>query len=99
MVIRKTNRVIRESNDFLEKLYDAENNNLWYREFPKDEYYTTLQPNYQQILRKRYQKEFKGLMSVERDISTMEKSIGEFERRLKSTLDLNEIDNIVSEKA
>lgn len=52
--IRKTHETIRESTKFLSRLYNAERNNLWYREFEKDEIYTTLKPDYRQTLKKKY---------------------------------------------
>lgn len=52
--IRKTQAIIRESTKFLSRLYNAESNNLWYRPFEKEELYTTLKPDYRQILKKKY---------------------------------------------
>ncbi len=46
MTVRRCQGVIRESKTFLGKLYDAKNNNMWYRPFAKEEIYTTLKPDY-----------------------------------------------------
>ena len=62
--------MIRESKDFLSKLYNAENNNLWYKPFEKEEYYTTLKPDYRQILKKRYQDRFKELQDTNKEIES-----------------------------
>lgn len=67
-VIKNTQKEIRESDQFLGKLYDAKNNNLWYKPFEKEEYYTTVTPDYREQLRKQYKDEFKSLRSVDKKI-------------------------------
>ena len=54
LTIRKANDSVLKSRKFLSKLYNAENNNLWYKPFEKEEYYTSLKPDYSQALRKQY---------------------------------------------
>ena len=54
LTIRKANDIVLKSRKFLSKLYNAENNNLWYKPFEKEEYYTSLKPDYSQALRKQY---------------------------------------------
>lgn len=54
VTIRKAQKAIRESNRFLSKLYNAPNNNLWYRPIETEELYTTIEPDYRQVLRKQY---------------------------------------------
>ena len=54
LTIRKANDSVLKSRKFLSKLYNAENNNLWYKPFEKEEYYTSLKPDYSQVLRKQY---------------------------------------------
>ena len=56
--ILSAQKTIRESTEFLSKLYNAPNNNLWFKPLEKEEYLTTLKPDYKQILRKRYQEKF-----------------------------------------
>ena len=59
--VRNTSAVIRESNGFLSKLYNAENNNLWYKPIESDEIYTTMKPDYRQMLKKRYGEKLKEI--------------------------------------
>ena len=40
--IRKSQSMVREISEFLSILYNAPENNLWYREEPRDEIYTTM---------------------------------------------------------
>lgn len=57
--IRRSQALIRETKNFLSKLYNAPDRNLWYKPFDGEEYYTTLKADARQILKKRYQDKFK----------------------------------------
>ena len=87
--IRKTSKVIRESTEFLSRLYNAEDNKLWYREFEQDELYTTLKPDYRQILKKKYAELMKSMRKVQTDIDLLTSAIERNKAELRKTLDVS----------
>ena len=56
---------MKDISSFLARLYNAPDNNLWYREDPKDELYTTLKPDYRKMLRSKYQAKMGELRSID----------------------------------
>ena len=68
--IRKSQSTVRETSRFLAKLYNAPDENLWYREDPKEEIYTTLKPDYRKMLRNRYQEKMRELRSVDSQLKS-----------------------------
>ena len=90
--------MIRESKDFLSRLYNAENNNLWYKPFEKDEYYTTLKPDYRQILKKRYQDRFKELQDTNREIESNNEELQKINKALDGLTSFEERNPLLEKK-
>ena len=70
--IRKSQGIVRESNQFLGKLYNAKDSNLWYRPLEDDELYVNFEPDYRQVLRKRYGEKIAQLRDVSEKASKQE---------------------------
>ena len=49
--IQNAQRTIRETTQFLSKLYNAENNNLWWKPFERENLYYTITPDSRLVLR------------------------------------------------
>lgn len=91
--------MIDKSNKFLSKLYDAENNNLWYKPYAKEEYYTTLNPEYRQVLSKQYREKFDELIGVDEQIDEVKEQISRMNSELDvMTLSLDERNSLVESK-
>ena len=68
LTIRKVQGIIRQSLNFLNKLYGAPSSNLWYKEYEKEELYTTLEPDHRQRLKRQYREKFDQLRGVSAQI-------------------------------
>jgi hypothetical protein len=90
LTVRKSQGVVRESNEFLSKLYNAENNNLWYKPYEKEEIYTTISPDYRQILRKKYGEKLKEIRQVDQKIQQQQRKANEVSTELSKTTVLDE---------
>lgn len=98
LTIRKTQKVIRESNQFLSKLYNAPNNNLWYRPIETEELYTTIEPDYRQILRKKYGEYLAKIRDVEGEIKEERANMDSITSELQSTTDLDGREPLLQKK-
>jgi len=71
LAIRRAQHQIDDANRFLRKLYDADNNNLWYRPFEKEEIYTTMKPDYRQLLKRKYGEKLKQVVKLDSQMEGM----------------------------
>ena len=77
--IRKAQSTVKEISAFLAKLYNAPDNNLWYREDPKDELYTTMKPDYRKMLRDKYQSKMRELRSIDTKLKQEQRKLSSVE--------------------
>ena len=89
-IIRKTQTTIRNASKFLSKLYNAESNNLWYKPYAKEEYYTTMKPNQIQILRKKYANKLKQLRLIDDKLLKTNDNLDKVGKQVALTFDLDE---------
>ena len=90
MVIRKTQGMIRETNEFLSKLYNANNNNLWYKTNPREEVFTTMEPDYRMVLRKQYGERLRNIRALDRKIASVEARLAKISSELSTKTELDE---------
>lgn len=57
-----------EVDVFFEKLYNAKDRNLWYREDPEEELHVTMQPDYRKAVREKYVKTIRKMGKVQEKI-------------------------------
>ena len=99
LTIRKANDSVLKSKKFLSKLYNAENNNLWYKPFEKEEYYTSLKPDYSQALRKQYGDKLNSLTQIDSEIQEIQTYVSSASRQLSNLqMSFNERDSIIQRK-
>ena len=98
LTIRNTQRTIRETNEFLSKLYNANNNNLWYKTYPDEELYTTYKPDYRQQLKKKYGEKLSQIREVNKKIEEVQRTVDEVEQDLTSKTNLVERNPILKRK-
>ena len=99
LTIRKANDSVLKSRKFLSKLYNAENNNLWYKPFEKEEYYTSLKPDYSQALRKQYGDKLNSLTQIDSEIQEIQTYVSSTSRQLSNLqMSFNERDSIIQRK-
>lgn len=99
LTIRKANDNVLKSRKFLSKLYNAENNNLWYKPFEKEEYYTSLKPDYSQSLRKQYGDKLNSLTQIDSEIQEIQTYVSSASRQLSNLqMSFNERDSIIQRK-
>lgn len=96
--IRKTQATVRDLGGFLAKLYNAPESNLWYREDPQDELYTTLKPDYRKMLRNKYQAKMKELRSTDSKVRSERRKLSSVETQLQRTLDLEKREELITTK-
>ena len=96
--VRGTSGVIRESSEFLSKLYNAEKNNLWYKPIETDEIYTTLKPDYRQTLKKRYGEKLKEIRQVNSQLQEARSERVGIERELSNAVDLDSRTPLIEKK-
>ena len=98
--IRKSQRTIRESNQFLSKLYNANAKEvgLWYKDDETEELYTTITPDYRKQLRKKYGKTLKQLKEVQSSIDQQTRRMRQVERELSTTTNLKEREEVLKRK-
>ena len=96
--IRKTQATVRDLGGFLAKLYNAPEANLWYREDPQDELYTTLKPDYRKMLRNKYQAKMKELRSTDSKVRSERRKLSSVETQLQRTLDLEKREELITTK-
>ena len=97
-IIRKTQREIRETNKFLRKLYNAESGNLWYRPIETEEIYTTIEPDYRQVLRKKYGEKLAEIREVDEEISAERSTMNSITKELQTKSNLADRDSLIQEK-
>ena len=98
LTIKKSQGVIRESNEFLAKLYNANSNNLWYKDDVRDEIYTTIEPDYRKVLKKQYQQNLATIRSLSARISEQDFKIAEINAKLSRTTNLEKRAPILAER-
>lgn len=76
--------MVKEISVFLAKLYNAPDNNLWYREDPKDELYTTLKPDYRKMLRNKYQSKMGELRSIDSQMKSEKRKLSNVESQIST---------------
>lgn len=96
--IRKAQATVRETSAFLAKLYNAPDNNLWYREDPKEELYTTLKPDYRKMLRNKYQAKMRELRSVDSQLKAETRKLSNVESQLSNQFDLEKREELLETK-
>lgn len=72
-VVKDSIRIIKDSSEFLTKLYGSDGGNLWYRDNPTDEYYTTLKPDETKWLRTQYYDGIRNLRKVQTKLDELKK--------------------------
>ena len=77
--IRKAQSTVKDISAFLSKLYNAPDNNLWYREDPMDELYTTLKPDYRKMLRSKYQSKMRELRAIDTQLKSEQRKLSNVE--------------------
>ena len=98
--IRNTQRSIRETSEFLNKLYGANDQGvgLWYKPDSTEELYTTIEPDYRKILRKRYGQTIRELKQVQEKIATQSRKIERLESKLSEVVELSARDELIEKK-
>lgn len=84
LTIKKAQSTVRETSEFLAKLYNAPENKLWYREEPKEEIYTTLKPDYRKMLRDKYQGKMRELRSTDSKLKQETRKLSNVESQLST---------------
>lgn len=97
-IIRKSQSTVKEISAFLAKLYNAPDNNLWYREDPKEELYTTFKPDYRKTLRGKYQAKMADLRSVDAQIRQESRKLSNVESRLSTQFNLDKREELLEDK-
>ena len=98
MTVKKTQGVIRQSNEFLSKLYNANKNNLWYKEDVTDEIYTTFEPDHRKMLRKKYQSNLATIRGLDSRIKEQRTKIGKINERLSNSTNLEKRTPLLAER-
>ena len=96
--IRKAQATVREASEFLAKLYNAPDNNLWYREDPKEQIYTTLKPDYRKMLRDKYQAKMRELRSVDSQMKSENRKLSNVDSQLSTQFDLEKREGLLATK-
>ena len=96
--IRKAQSTVKEISAFLAKLYNAPDNNLWYREDPKDELYTTLKPDYRKMLRDKYQSKMRELRSIDTQLKFEQSKLSKVESQISTQFDLAKRGELLEDK-
>lgn len=86
--IRKTQSTIDDATEFLTKLYGADKASLWYRPYEDDELYTDIEPDYRQILKKKYADGMREIKKADQSIKQLESKVESVEKSLDTTMDL-----------
>ena len=97
--IRKTHAVIRESNEFLQKLYNAEENALWYKPMGTEEIYTTIDPDYRRILKSKYKQKMAEIRQVQGEIDKESERNAEITKALQAKSSIKEREPLLKQKA
>ena len=84
LAIRKAQSTVNEIGDFLTRLYNAPDENMWYMEDPKDEIYTTLKPDYRKMLRDKYQGKMRELRSTDSKLKQETRKLSNVESQLST---------------
>ena len=98
LTIKKAQSTVRETSEFLAKLYNAPDNNLWYREDPKEELYTTMKPDYRKMLRNKYQAKMRELRSVDSQLKSDTRKLSNVESQLSTQFDLKKREGLLETK-
>lgn len=96
--MRKSKRTVRETKKLLKRLYNAESNNLWYKTPATDELYTTIEPDYRQILVKQYGRNLRDLRKVQSAIDNKVSNMVELDKQLSNETNLSQRDDLLVKK-
>lgn len=96
--IRKAQSTVKEISAFLAKLYNAPENNLWYREDPKDELYTTFKPDYRKMLRNKYQSKMRELRQVDSQLKSERRKLSNVESQISTQFNLDKREELLEDK-
>ena len=96
--IHSIQKVIRESMAFLKRLYNAETNNLWYMPIPSEELYTTIEPDYRSILRRKYKESIGELRNIDSKMNEINSQISDITRQLAKATTLSAREPLIEEK-
>lgn len=98
LTIKKAQSTVRETSEFLAKLYNAPDNKLWYMENPKEGLYTTLKPDYRKMLRDKYQAKMRELRTVDSQLRQITRKISNVESQLSTQFDLEKREELLETK-
>lgn len=98
LTIKKSQSTVREASAFLAKLYNAPDENLWYKEDPKEQLYTTLKPDYRKMLRDKYQVKMKELRSVDSQLKSETRKLSNVESQLSTQFNLGKREELLETK-
>ena len=87
--IRQAQGLIRQTSRFLSKIYNAENNNLWWKPFEKDELLMTITPDARELLRKKYGEKFILLKQSEVKVANAKGTLDAIVKHLSTIPDLS----------
>lgn len=96
--IQFAQKTIRETTQFLSKLYNAENNNLWWKPFEKEQLYYTITPDARVVLRQRYGEKFISLKEMEVKIQNVNGTLDRVNSELAKIPDLSERNPLLEKK-
>ena len=96
--IKKAQATVRETSEFLAKLYNAPDNKLWYKEDPKEGLYTTLKPDYRKMLRDKYQAKMRELRTVDSKLRQETRKLSNVESQLSNQFDLEKREELLETK-
>ena len=84
--IKWVQKATRESERFLTKLYNAPSANLWYKDYEYEELDTEIEPDYRQILKKKYRQKIEELRKVQAEIDEAKAELKEVEEELSQKI-------------
>ena len=98
LAIKAAQRTIRESTEFLGRLYNAEGSNLWYRPDATEELYTTIKPSYRQVLRKKYGEKLAEIRKLDSEIAASQAEVEETTKTLSAEENFQERERLIGRK-
>ena len=82
----------------MSKLYNAENNNLWWKPFEREKLYYTITPDARVVLRQRYGEKFISLKEIEVKIQNTTGTLDRINSELSKIPDLAERNPLLERK-
>ena len=90
--------MIDSSNKFLGRLYGAKDGKMWYSPDTDEEIYTTLKPDYRQLLRKKYGQGLKSIQKVDAQLLSAKMELSSIDSTLSNTTSLSDREPLLARK-